>query len=240
MNYIANDEKLIANFCEEVLDLQTAKLPDEYYYSSVPLCVIDSVFSIGVRYEGVKNTVTRYSNYFNINQYRNETDLPSFDEQQSVSEFFISFKEHGLQSYADNVFKNKQRTSPRNGILKAEAVYKFCEVLQKYNVEYLQDVKKLYDNKGFEEEIKGIKGQKSGISLVYFYMLAGEDNWVKPDRMIIRFLEGVLKRKVKIEDAQNLLELTSRQLANKFPNITPRLLDYQIWNYARSNSLDGL
>lgn len=237
-NYIENDEKLIADFCEEVLDLQSAKLPDEYYYSSVPLCVIDSVFSIGVRYEGVRNTVTRYCNYFNLSQYRNGTDLPSFDEQQSVGEFIQSYKVHGLQSYIENVLKNKQRTSPRNGILKAEAVYKFCAILQKYGIEYLQDVKKLYDNKEFELEIKGIQGQKSGISLVYFYMLAGEDNWVKPDRMIIRFLESVLKRKIKIDDAQNLLELTSRQLANKFPDITPRLLDYQIWNYARSNSMD--
>lgn len=238
VDYIENDEKLIADFCEEVLDLQSAKLPDEYYYSSVPLCVIDSVFSIGVRYEGVRNTVTRYCNYFNHSQYRNGTDLPIFDEQQSVREFIQSFKEHGLQCYVDNVFKNKQRTSSRNGILKAEAVYKFCDILQKYGVEYLQDVKKLYDNKEFDEEIKGIQGQKSGISLVYFYMLAGEDNWIKPDRMIIRFLESVLKRKVKIGDAQNLLELSCRLLTDKFPNVTPRLLDYQIWNYARSNSID--
>lgn len=89
----------------------------------------------------------------------------------------------------------------------------------------LQDVKKLYDKKEFEEEIKGIQGQKSGSPLVYFYMSASDDNWVKPDRRIIRFHESVLKRKVKIEDTQSLLELTSQLLAEKFHNITPRLLE---------------
>ncbi|MGP7818521.1 hypothetical protein [Niallia sp. 01092] len=43
-----NDETKISKFCEEVLELENATLPDEYYYTSVPLCVIDSVFSIGV------------------------------------------------------------------------------------------------------------------------------------------------------------------------------------------------
>ncbi len=73
------------------------------------------------------------------------------------------------------MFQNRQRTSSRNGILKAEAVYQFCRVLHKYSVNYLQDVIKLYGNQEFEKEIKLISGQKSGISLVYFYMLVGED-----------------------------------------------------------------
>lgn len=68
-------------------------------------------------------------------------------------------------------------------------------------------------------------------------MLAGEDNSIKPDRMIIRFLERVLQRKVKLDEAQTLLQATSKILAEKYPNMTPRLLDYQIWNYVRNNNL---
>ncbi|MFD0051460.1 hypothetical protein ACFVHQ_19415 [Actinomycetes bacterium NPDC127524] len=237
MHHIQNKEEYkIAEYCKKMLELEIAKLPDEYYYTSVPLCVIDSVFSIGVRYEGVKNTVARYCDYFNLNKYRIGTEHPILSEQQSVEQFINSFNELGLDTYVQNVFQNRQRTSTRNGILKAEAVYNFCNILQKYDVNYLQDVNKLYDNKEFETEIKAIQGQKSGISLVYFYMLVGDDNWVKPDRMIIRFLENVLERKVKINEAQSLLQLTSEILINEFSHITPRLLDYQIWNYVRSNA----
>ncbi|AJO20851.1 hypothetical protein QQ991_01745 [Weizmannia coagulans] len=231
------DEVEIAEFCQEVLDLEKAKLPDEYYYTSVPLCVIESVFSIGVRYEGVKNTVKRYCEYFGLHPYRLEPDYPTPSEQQSVEHFLRSFDELGLEEFVHTVFKNRQRTSTRNGILKTEAVHRFCKVLNKYGVNYLQDVKKLYGNEQFEEEIKSIPGQKSGISLIYFYMLAGEDNWIKPDRMIIRFLERVLQRKVKMDEAQTLLQATSKILAEKYPNMTPRLLDYQIWNYVRNNNL---
>lgn len=36
------------------------EVAEEYGYASLPLCVIDSVFSIGVRYEGVRNVIERY------------------------------------------------------------------------------------------------------------------------------------------------------------------------------------
>ena len=67
-------------------------------------------------------------------------------------------------------------------------------------------------------------------------MLAGDDQWVKPDRMIVRFLEKALQRKVKIEEAQSLLEETTKILIKQYSHITPRLLDYQIWNYERNSS----
>ncbi|MFS0809480.1 hypothetical protein [Shouchella sp. 1P01AA] len=57
---MTNEALKIANYCRQELDLKQAQLPDEYYYSHLTLCVIDSVFSIGVRYEGVRNTVKRY------------------------------------------------------------------------------------------------------------------------------------------------------------------------------------
>lgn len=230
------DEEKLAGYCVDMLKLGNALLPDEYYYSSLPLCVIDSVFSIGVRYEGVRNTVTRFCDYFRLNQRRSGTKLPNIDDQLSIESFLSSFDSLGLDIFLNDVFKNRQRTSPTNGIVKAEAVYMFCKVLNKYNVNYFQDVNKLYGNDKFEKDIKAISGQKSGISLVYFYMLAGDDHWIKPDRMIVRFLEKAIQRKVKIEEAQSILVGATNILAEKYPNITPRLLDYQIWNYERNNS----
>jgi hypothetical protein len=50
----------VAEHCERVLPLATASLGNEFYYQSLPLCVIDAVFSIGVRYEGVQNVIKRY------------------------------------------------------------------------------------------------------------------------------------------------------------------------------------
>lgn len=231
---LEKDALRIAEYSGEILNLKQAKLPDEYYYTSVTQCVVDSVFSIGVRYEGVRNTVTRFSTYLGLGLKRSGAEYPDTDAQLSVDDFLRSFDELGLDVYVSEVFGNRQRTSPTNGILKAEAVCRFCKVLQKYGINYLQDVKRLYGNEAFEADIKAIPGQKSGISLVYFYMLAGDDQWVKPDRMIVRFLEKALGRKVRIDEAQALLENAAALLKPRYPEITPRLLDYEIWNVVRN------
>ncbi len=38
-------------------DLENVYLPCEFHYHSLPLCVIDAVFSIGVRYRNAQNAV---------------------------------------------------------------------------------------------------------------------------------------------------------------------------------------
>ncbi|MEJ1959689.1 MAG: hypothetical protein WDM70_09960 [Nitrosomonadales bacterium] len=88
---------------------------------------------------------------------------------------------------AVDVYRNRQRTSARNGILKADAVNRFAAVLRKYNIEYLQDISEALGNTALERDIRSIPGQTSGISLKYFFMLAGSDDLIKPDRMILAF-----------------------------------------------------
>lgn len=38
-------------------DLKPLPLPEEFFYASLPLCVVDAVFSIGVTYTSTANTV---------------------------------------------------------------------------------------------------------------------------------------------------------------------------------------
>ena len=45
----------LALACERLFDLNTLTLSESYYYASLPLCVIDAVFSIGVKYTGTQN-----------------------------------------------------------------------------------------------------------------------------------------------------------------------------------------
>lgn len=98
------------------------------------------------------------------------------------------YAELGVNGMAKQVYQNRQRTSTRNGILKAEAILRFAQITHEYGVEYLQDVEKILGNAEFEAEITHIPGQRSGISLRYFYMLAGSEDFIKPDRMINRFV----------------------------------------------------
>ena len=142
-------------------------------------------------------------------------------------------EQESIKELTENIYKNRQRTSTRSGILKSEAVIKFLKILQKYEVNKLGDVYKIISSKEFEIDIKEIPGQKSGISLTYFFMLAGSDDLIKPDRMIIRYLESISGEIVSLTDCQIILAEVSKNLQKNGFDITPKKLDNLIWNYQR-------
>jgi len=228
-----NIEKIV-NRCEQILDLTNAKLSNEYFYQSLSLCVIDAVYSLGARYESTRHVVIKYCNYFNLQRIRKDkNNLPKKETQEPIENFLEKMQRLGVEKFAKEIFQNRQRTSTKNGILKAEAVLKFATVLKKYNINYLQDVPAVISNSNFDKNIRKIPGQRSGKSLKYFFMLSGSDDFVKPDRMILGFLKDTLQKNVLPEEAQYLLCEASKKLKPKYPNITPKVLDYTIWNYQR-------
>jgi hypothetical protein len=231
------DVSAISARANAVLPLAAASFGDEYFYQSLPLCVIDAVYSIGVRYEGVRNTINRYCSHFKLQRIRSPKNaLPQKQEQESISSFCERTEEYGPNAMAIEVFRNKQRTSPTNGILKADGAYRFAAVLRKYGIEHLQDIGAAIQNHELEKDILAIPGQTSGISLNYFFMLSGSDNLIKPDRMILAFLKSILGRPVSLSEAQDLLTAVATQLTANFPHLTPRLLDHEIWKYQREHA----
>jgi hypothetical protein len=217
-------------------------LGDEYYYQHLSLCVIDAVWSIGVRYEGVINVVGRYCAERNHIQYRDQNLrniflYPETTQQESNSDFLKYIAKYSFEELADNIFENRQRTAARNGILKAEAVVRFANVLSKYNVNYFQDIEpKIRNNKLFEKDIKIIPGQRSGLSLDYFYMLVGGENQIKADRMIRRFLAEPINidpALINIQCAKNAFERLLLVLNdNRITSL--RHLDNIVWSYQRN------
>ncbi|MGG7035768.1 MAG: hypothetical protein ACI7YS_11340 [Flavobacterium sp.] len=218
----------VTEFCNEIFeDKKEYELPSEFHYRHLPLCVIDSVFSIGVKYETVQKAVDRFCEHFNVDKFSDSDEI-------TTSDFLKLMKSQSIEELAENVYQNRQRTSTRNGILKSEAVVSFLEVLQEFKIERLSDIEKIITDEKFEIEIKKIPGQNSGISLTYFFMLAGSDELIKPDRMIVRFLENISGEKVSLNDCQVILTEVSNQLKKNGFNITPKKLDNLIWNYQRN------
>lgn len=222
----------VTKFCNENFsDKKNYVLQDEYHYGHLPLCVIDSIFSIGVKYEGVQNVINRFCEHYKIDKLSKTGEL--------TTSYFLNLMEpHTAQVLADNIYKNRQRTSTVNGILKSEAVISFLKVLQNFKVEKLSDIDKIITNNQFEIEIKKIAGQKSGISLKYFFMLAGSDDLIKPDRMILRFLENISDEDLNFNDCQLILTTVTEELNNNGFDITAKKLDNIIWNYQRNIQLE--
>ena len=218
------------------LDLNNAKLDIGHYYSSLPHCIIDAVFSIGIKYTATRNVVERFSKYLELDTFRKfGSDFPNTDEQYSINQFIDFYQNDEIDFITIDVYKNKCRTSTVNGILKSEAVLEFAKVLQQYEINYFQDLAKVINNASFERDIKYIKGQGSGISLSYFFMLAGDENLIKPDRMIERFVTDCIGKKLSTYELTKLFPDAIKKLNTDYPNLTLRELDHEIWKH-QSNS----
>lgn len=222
--------------CEATLNLENAALSPSYYYDSLPQCVIDAVFSIGVKYTSTTNVVKSYCAYYGLRVHNESHDQEG--DKHTISQLIGHITSTGVEESADVIFKNHQRTSTRNGILKAEAVLRFARVLQKYGVETLADMSVKGLPLQAEVEIMRIPGQKSGLSLRYLYMLSGDDSQSKPDRHVMRFLREHTGHDYSIQEAQDSLTEAVELLRGKYPQLSVRLLDYSIWNYMSHRGRD--
>lgn len=199
---------------------------------SLPLCVIEAVFSINSRYEATDNTVQRFCQAVNI-PWRGPQRRPPIADQFSTVDLLQLYSQHTAQHLAVHVYGNEQMTSSRNGILKSEAVRQFAEACRRFNLDYLQDFDVVRDFAQFEAAIQQIRGQRSGVSVRYFYMLAGDDNFVKPDRMVRRFVQSAIGRWPTVQEAHDGVVGAQELLVHRYPHLAPKLLDNLIWRYQR-------
>jgi hypothetical protein len=192
-------------------------------YDSVGLAMIDAVWSIGVRYQSVENVIARYRA-----ERLAAGGHPDADRPEDVRRFVESCG--GSEAFAARL-GNRQRTSTRNGILKAEAVLREARILEREGVAVPADLA----DAGQErlDHLRGqwstVPGQGSGVSWRAFSMLVGLAD-VKPDRMVRRFVAGALGRPnpnaVGVDEARDLVMATAARLG-----VPPRVLDYAIWAY---------
>ncbi|EKS29920.1 Uncharacterised protein [Afipia felis] len=129
---------------------------------------------------------------------------------------------------AGTVFRNRQRTSTKSGILKASACRQFAKALYNSGINKFADIT---DERIANAEIavRMIKGQN--ISFDYFKLLAGAQ-MVKPDRMIIRFAEEASGIPSITPTVAKQATIAAAAILNKeFPHIDVRLLDSELWSF---------
>ncbi|MPW22401.1 hypothetical protein GCT13_37640 [Paraburkholderia sp. CNPSo 3157] len=231
-----NDALTIASWCHSFLPLESAYLGDEYYYQSLPLCLIDAVFSIRTQYKAAQNVVSRYCRHFELRQFREgrTSTPPPREQQESISSFLTHYEELGVGGMTEDVFNNRQQLPAGSGVLKSELAMEFGYVLVDNDIQYFEDVTPgLVDKEKLEREIQRASRQKMHALLKYFWMLAGHDDLAKPDQWVLEFLTLTLRRTVTAREVQALLTEATDYLRPSFPQMTVRLLDHEIWKYQR-------
>lgn len=228
------------SYCETELALYDKLIvrgltdPNEEFFKSLPMCIIDAVFSIGVKYQSVEKAKKSFIAHFDLDISKkypivNEYTIHHFIKDMNT---FASFEEAAAIGFC-----NKQRTSSVNGILKAEACYRVAEVFQKHHINTLDDFSKCADKSALDADILKVKGQSSGIMLKYLYMLAGDANEVKPDRHMVNFMKQVFPRLTMSPkdhpEIKRIIAETVSELKPKYPMLTARFLDLLIWDHMR-------
>lgn len=156
---------------------------------SLSFCILDAVWSIGANYDTtVVPLVKRVAEQFDVAEPSVPESNPVRSDPVSLSAFRLHFRDDS-QLIART---NKQRTSTRRGISKAQAVLEHMDVLSDFGVLTIGDAQALFDDPGkmavVDDCLKKIKGEGAhGIRRGYLWMLIGERNRIKPDRMVMRW-----------------------------------------------------
>jgi hypothetical protein len=200
-------------------------------HTSVALAVIDSVWGINSRWTSVRNVIDRYRRARQgSDDQANLADMA--DPDTDAPEDLLAFIESsgGGAAFAE-VVQNRQRTSTRNGILKAEAVRQAASVLRDHRIRTPADVRGASPEHlaALRQDWTQIPGQRSGLSLDAFLLSTGVGS-VKADRMVRRFVADALnapgERSITPARAAALVEA-----AATLARIDARLLDAAIWQY---------
>ncbi len=100
------DLNALVQYCKENLDFSSIELAQEYGYASLPLCVIDAVYSIGSRYASTENTVARFCRFFRVQQI-NDAARAKRELQLSISELISYYADYGIEGMTDHVYQNR-------------------------------------------------------------------------------------------------------------------------------------
>jgi hypothetical protein len=200
------------------------ELPEAY--AGCAIAVLASIWSIGVRYQSVERVLERYRALRAGEGADADADTPA-DLVAAIE------RVGGPDAFAE-AMQNRQRTSTRNGILKAEAVMLAAAHLRDAGIDAPPEL--VHATPATLDVVRArwvtVPGQGSGISLDAFLMVCGRPG-VKADRMVRRFVAAALEApSVSAERAGALVRDAARRIG-----VDERTLDYAIWRYESGSPL---
>ncbi|AEB44299.1 hypothetical protein VAB18032_15945 [Micromonospora maris AB-18-032] len=130
---------------------------------------------------------------------------------------------------------NAQLTSSRGGILRSEAVLRYARILVEHEISDLAAAQDLLAGpdgrwRNIDASLSAVPGDgRFGIRRGYLWMLCGNDDLVKPDRMVLRWLSR-LRPGVGADEARRLLTEVAAELTDRLGRpVTPWMVDHAIW-----------
>lgn len=222
------DSALLARLTEAVVALNPQ--PRERRWVSLSFCIVDAVWSIGANYDKVVVPLVRerFAAKFGIDQPTIPAAEPLPDDPLPLSNL------RDLTVDSLTALTNRQRTSTRGGIRKSDAVLRHFDVFREHNVDTLQAALCVFSDAerfaALDKALRSIPGEGGyGIRRNYLWMVIGQDDLIKPDRMVLRWLDrhGV---KTDPDGARKIIAaIAARMPLREGRRPTPWEIDHAIW-----------
>lgn len=210
-----------------LVDLDSAKLGAEFFPAHLSVALIDAILTSRLRYEAqVVPLVDRYCRFFGLRRLRaDRSRLPPPRDQETLQDLVNHYETYGVRGMEEEILGARYR-SPGTDIPKVENIRRAAVELRKIGLENLQDAASR-DPGEIECVLRSLKG--IGTQTIHmFLMYAGNENYVKGDVHIRRFVADALDRKsISAAEAEQIVQEAARVLG-----VAPRHLDYAIWQHA--------
>ena len=216
--------------------------PRDLRWTHLSLCVLDAVFSINASYDShTLPTVTRYARYANLPAVllppSRAGDVIGTDQEQRLEELIKQIETCGAEQFTQTVLQNRQRTSSRiTSPYKIHAALRYAEILVDHGINAIPAAASLLVDdtrrESVERQLSEVAGHGSqGIRLGYLWMLVGDEQRIKPDRMILGWLARISGGRCRpsVGEARRLVALLAERIGR-----TPWELDHAIWLAERS------
>ena len=213
-----NETKIFIDFCLQNFEIKEANIPNKY--NSLPVCILDDIFSLRAKYETMTlKVVQRFANYFlkgdlSASGYRLEDFIRDIDSLGSKK---ISFE----------ILKNMQMISNRQ---KLDVCYEIARKLILLDIHDIEGFRNYHSDEILEIVLRSVKGVGDA-AVNYLFMLAGDENRVKPDVHIHRSLFDALGYEVSNEECQIIFREAANELKKQYPFVTPAKLDNIVWKH---------
>ncbi|MDN5698724.1 MAG: hypothetical protein L0G85_00230 [Kocuria sp.] len=215
----------LVSYCRSNLGEKDLWITPEGYPNSLALCIIDSIYSTGSHYTSVVNVINRYR--------------AAHGQRDGAAALLESISAAGgARAWANSVAGNLKPAHTKPGApLKAEVIGQAAALMLKHGIDTVEDlvlaVETSPQGNPVHDAWKKLPSQGSGVTYSYLLLLAGLPS-VKPDRMVLRFLERALGTGVPMttDRAFELVMAAADRL-----EVSPRTLDHVIWRAASGRDL---
>ena len=227
--------QLVDAACRSTL-LDRIRLTEEFYPGHLSVALIDAVFHPRLRSGGRATAAAlaseRYCRHFGVARTRPlRSEPPAVETQETLGNLLRHFDVYGMDRMAREVF---QVRSPSSGAKYAnvQCVLHAAAALRAAGTDVLQDVQSM-PPESIEAALRPVPGVGAR-TIRLFMMYAGDDDFVRGDMPVRRFVASALgRRSISAAEAESLVQRAAYELI-----LSPRFLDCVIWDYGASG--DGL